>query len=260
MTRFGLSTTVFGNTRPGTREFDLAATHGFTLVELSAGPGRLNLRDLAQIAETRAQATAAGLEVGSVSVALADVPLALPGTADLGCPVIVALAGACSSHGGSQPPAPHGGALRRVIEQMADDAAERNIRLVVEFPATLSAEAIVDLIEACEGAPVGVCLDMGHAHMAGDAADTIETLSGYIATTHLHDNNGREDSHRPPFAGSVDWPATLMAMWKTGYSGHGIVELAAAVDTSAAIGRAVGARTRLQAILDDLAQPMAFPE
>ena len=269
MTPFGLSTTVFGHTRPGAREFDLAASHGFTLIELgcsvsqvlgSSGPRPLDLRDSAQVAETRAQAVAAGVEVTSVSVALADVALALPGVAELGCPMIVARTNACSAHGGPHHPAPDRGALRRAVEQMADAAAERKIRLVVEFPAALSAEAIVDLIESCEGAPVGACLDVGHVHLAGEVADAIDVLSGYIAIAHLNDNNGREDSHRAPFAGSVDWPSTLMALWKTGYAGPGILELAADPDRSAAMARAVGARTRLQAILDDLAQPMAFPE
>ena len=94
---------------------------------------------------------------------------------------------------------------------------------------------------------------MGHAHLSGGAPETIEALSGYLVTVHAHDNQGRDDQHRLPYSGSVDWPATLMALWKTGFTGPD-------PDAATTLARAVGARTRLQAILDDLAQPMVFPE
>jgi sugar phosphate isomerase/epimerase len=105
-----------------------------------------------------------------------------------------------------------------------------------------------------------VCLDIGHAHVAGDPAEAMETLSGYVTVVHLNDNQGREDSHRAPYSGSVDWPLTLMALWKTGFAGPAVVEMTPDPDVSTSLLRAIGARTRLQAILDDLALPMVFPE
>ena len=261
MTGFGLSTSLFGHTRPGAAEFDLIAAHGFTLVELSAGSGRFDVRDPRQVTDVLALASAAGVALTSVAVALEDASLALHGTADLGCSILVAHAGACVAHGpASRQPATDPGALRRTIEHVADHAVEKNITLAIEFPAALSADAVAELIESMDGARVGVCLDVGHAHLAGDAPEAIDILSGLIATTHLHDNNGRADSHRAPFAGSVDWPATLMALWKTGFAGPSVIEIVPDPDVTTAMTRAVGARTRLQAILDDLAQPMAFPE
>ena len=58
MTTFGLSTTLFGHTRPGAAEFELIAAHGFKLVELSAGTGRFDVRDPRQVADIRALAFA----------------------------------------------------------------------------------------------------------------------------------------------------------------------------------------------------------
>ena len=261
MTAFGLSTSLFGHARPGAAEFDLIAAHGFPLVELSAGTGRFDVRDPRHVTEVLALAGAAGVAIGSVAVALEDASLALHGAADLGCPILVAHAGGCVAHGAASRQAPaDAGALRRTIEHVAEHAAEKNIALVIEFPAALGAEAVAELIESMDGARVGVCLDVGHAHLAGDAPEAIDILSGLISTIHLHDNNGRADGHRAPFAGSVDWPATLMALWKTGFSGPNIIEIVPDPDVTTALTRAVGARTRLQAILDDLAQPMAFPE
>lgn len=261
MTRFGLSTTVFGETRLSAREIDAVAEHGFPLIELAAGPGRFDLLDSSHVAAVRAAVAAAGLEIAGVSVALSDASAALPGVAELGCPLLVARAGGCAAHG--QPPLtalPDAGALRRAIELVSEHAVERGIALAVEFPARLPAADAVELVESLEAAPVGVCLDIGHAHLAEGAPEAIELLSGYIVTTHLHDNHGREDGHRPPFAGSVDWPAALMELWKTGFTGPAILEVTATPDTVTAITRVIGARARLQAILDDLAQPMVFPE
>ena len=59
---------------------------------------------------------------------------------------------------------------------------------------------------------VGICLDFGHAHMDGDLADAIETVSEHLITTHVHDNRGRTDDHLVPFEGTIDWPAALTAV------------------------------------------------
>ncbi len=261
MTRFGLSTTVFGETRLGAREIETVAAHGFPLVELAAGPGRFDVRDPSQIAEVRAWVAAAGLEIAGVSVSLAEASLALHGVVDLGCPLLVARAGGCAAHAHAQLAAlSDAGALRRTVEHVSEHAAERGIALAIEFPVTLPAAEAAALIESLEGAPVGVCLDIGHAHLADGAPEAIELLSGYILTAHLDDNHGREDGHRAPFAGAVDWPAVLMELWKTGFTGPAVFEVTPTPDSATAIARAVGARTRLQAILDDLAQPMVFPE
>ena len=42
--------------------------------------------------------------------------------------------------------------------------------------------------------------------MQGDVIDAIETLSGLLVATHVHDNHGRRDEHLAPFEGTIDWP------------------------------------------------------
>ena len=44
----------------------------------------------------------------------------------------------------------------------------------------------------------GICLDVGHAHLVGDVMEAIETCSGHIVTTHVHDNGGKRDDHLVP--------------------------------------------------------------
>ena len=77
---------------------------------------------------------------------------------------------------------------------------------------------------------VGICMDVGHARMMGDVVDAIETCSGHIVTTHLHDNRGRSDDHLVPGEGVIDWDATLLALQKIGYDGVWMFELADTAD------------------------------
>ena len=70
-----------------------------------------------------------------------------------------------------------------------------------------------------DGLDVGVCLDYGHAHLMGDLGEAIETLSGHLWTTHVHDNGGKRDDHLVPFAGTIDWDAAMMETQKIGYDG-----------------------------------------
>ncbi len=74
----------------------------------------------------------------------------------------------------------------------------------------------------------------------------------------MHDNKGQLDNHLVPFEGTIDWAATLMAMSKMGYAGPLVFEVADHGDAPGVLARTVRARTRLQAILDDLAAPISF--
>ena len=135
------------------------------------------------------------------------------------------------------------------------------MRLAIEvIPNDLSSpEALLQWLEEdLELGHTGVCLDVGHAHMQGGAPEAAETLAGHVVTTHLHDNAGVTDDHLVPFAGTIDWATTLTALWKTGYTGPFVFEVA---DRAAGtLDRTVGARTRLQAILDGLSAPFEFSE
>jgi len=104
------------------------------------------------------------------------------------------------------------------------------------------------------------CMDVGHAHLTGGAPDAIDLLSGYIVTTHLHDNRGTTDDHLVPFDGTLDWVATMTAFQKIGYSGPLMFEVPDHGALGSTLRRLVSARTRIQAILDDLDRPFPFEE
>jgi sugar phosphate isomerase/epimerase len=59
---------------------------------------------------------------------------------------------------------------------------------------------------------VGVCLDLGHAHMTVGVPAAIATFGARIVQVHAHDNSGVKDEHLWPGEGSIDWPATAAAL------------------------------------------------
>jgi sugar phosphate isomerase/epimerase len=58
---------------------------------------------------------------------------------------------------------------------------------------------------------LNICFDTGHANMREGVEAAYRLLKGRIRSTHIHDNNGKEDSHLFPLAegGTIDWPRTM---------------------------------------------------
>ena len=139
-------------------------------------------------------------------------------------------------------------AARRSLEDIVGHASDVGVQVAIEvIPNALSGpEALVRMIEEdLEDIDVGVCLDYGHAHLMGDLGDAIETLSGHLWTTHVHDNRGQRDEHLVPFAGTIDWEAAIVETQKIGYDDVLMLELAGGINPADALQRAAKARERL---------------
>ena len=149
----------------------------------------------------------------------------------------------------------------RSIEQIHAMADAVGVKVALEVMGN-SLSTAVDLVELLERhfdeADLGICMDVGHAHILGDTAEAIETASEYLITTHIHDNRGQSDDHLVPFQGTIDWAACVMAFEKIGYDGVLMYEVRAAESAGAVLERAVAARRRLQALMVDSAQLSAF--
>jgi sugar phosphate isomerase/epimerase len=143
-------------------------------------------------------------------------------------------------------------AARRSVEALHAMAERAGVRLALEvIPNPLSSpESLVSLIEEdLDGLDVGVCMDVGHAHIMGDVNDAIECCSGHILTTHLHDNRGKRDDHLAPGEGNIDWSATLMELQKVGYDGAWMFEVANTTTPKAVLEKAQKARSRFESLL-----------
>jgi sugar phosphate isomerase/epimerase len=278
---FGISTHLFHEHRLSREHLVHVAAHGFEVIELFATRAHFDYRDeqsaarLAEwLADTRLRlhavhapafdALRGGRWVGSYSnaagdetrrkaaLAEAEAALALARhvpfrylVVHLGVPVPLP-----TEAGGGGEADNHPAAARRSVDELAALAAAANVQLAIEvIPNPLSsAAALCRLLEDdLEGLDVGVCLDYGHAHLMGDLGDAIETLSGHLWTTHVHDNDGRRDDHRVPFAGTIDWDAAMMATQKIGYDGAFILEVGdGGGDPVDVLRRCARARERLE--------------
>lgn len=139
---------------------------------------------------------------------------------------------------------------RRSLEEIVAMAADVGVRVAIEvIPNQLSdAATLVELIEGhSDGLDVGICLDYGHAHLMGDVVEAVETVSGHLWTTHIHDNGGQRDDHLVPFSGSIDWGAAIVGTQKIGYEDVLMLEIANAGDPIETLQRSAKARERLDA-------------
>jgi len=138
---------------------------------------------------------------------------------------------------------------RRTVEELFEKASRENVRVALEvIPNALSKpESLVHLIEdELDGIDVGICLDYGHAHLMGDLGEAIETVSGHLLTTHMHDNGGKRDDHLVPYGGSIDWDVAMMETQKIGYEGVLMFEVSDNADPVDVLKRCAKARARLE--------------
>ncbi len=70
-------------------------------------------------------------------------------------------------------------------------------------------EHLLEILKVGHFDRVGICLDVGHAHLAAAGNkgidDAFEHLAPRIAQLHLHDNHGQKDDHLWPGSGTIDW-------------------------------------------------------
>lgn len=100
------------------------------------------------------------------------------------------------------------------VEHLHAFAKPLGVRILLEnIPNELTApEKLVELIRTLHFDDLGVCLDLGHAHLSPGIASAIETLKPHIRSIHVHDNHGMKDEHLWPGEGSIDWGRTMEAL------------------------------------------------
>jgi len=97
------------------------------------------------------------------------------------------------------------------VEHLRAFAKPLGVRLLLEnIPNELSTpDRLVEFIHSSHFDDVGVCFDLGHAHIAGGVSQAFETLKGHIRSTHVHDNGGDRDAHLWPGDGSINWKESM---------------------------------------------------
>ncbi len=96
-----------------------------------------------------------------------------------------------------------------VIVELSALATESGIIIAVEnlIPSFLGhqPEELFCLIKDTNPKAIRICFDSGHANLSGRFNEFAEALLPYSYTTHIHDNDGREDKHLFPGMGNINW-------------------------------------------------------
>ncbi len=68
-------------------------------------------------------------------------------------------------------------------------------------------DELLQIISRASPEDCGICFDSGHANLKGRAVEMARALLPHTVTTHLHDNDGKDDLHQFPGEGMIDWAA-----------------------------------------------------
>jgi len=119
------------------------------------------------------------------------------------------------------------------IEHLKAFAHPLGVRILIENLQNdiTSPEHILEILRVGHFDRVGVCLDIGHAHLARPENnigidEAFELLKPRIAELHLHDNHGQKDDHLWPGTGAIDWQNVAKHIAALPATTPGILEIA----------------------------------
>lgn len=100
------------------------------------------------------------------------------------------------------------------LEHLGAFARPLGVRLLIENLTSdpTTPERLVEILRIGHLDNVGVCLDLGHAHITVGVPSAISTLDARIASVHVHDNHAQKDEHLWPGDGTIDWNPTAEAL------------------------------------------------
>jgi sugar phosphate isomerase/epimerase len=86
---------------------------------------------------------------------------------------------------------------------------------------------VVDFLQKLKSDGFTVCVATGHALLCDKAPEEYisELRSAPIGAVHLHDNDGKDDLHLPPYAGVMEWDKILDALADMEYDGDLTLEI-----------------------------------
>jgi sugar phosphate isomerase/epimerase len=99
------------------------------------------------------------------------------------------------------------------LEELSIFARQRGVEILLEnIPNDLSTPARLVQFDELTHLGLNFCFDTGHAHMAGGVEPAYQIMQERIRSTHIHDNNAKDDSHLLPLVsegGTIDWPGAM---------------------------------------------------
>ena len=117
------------------------------------------------------------------------------------------------------------------LEHLGAFAHPLGVRLLVEnlLSEVTTPQHLVAILEMGRLNNVGVCLDVGHAHITVGTAEAFRAFGARIDSVHVHDNHAVKDEHLWPGDGTIDWPGTAEAIKALATTPAIVLELAIAL-------------------------------
>lgn len=121
-------------------------------------------------------------------------------------------------------------ALRTGLRKLAEHARGTGVVLCVEnmppgvHPGSRMRDVAEMLVEIDQPDVVGLALDTGHGNLTSSAANETRSAGKWLRTTHVHDNDGRSDTHLPPGLGTIDWDSWADSLDAIDYAGPVMLE------------------------------------
>jgi sugar phosphate isomerase/epimerase len=120
-------------------------------------------------------------------------------------------------------------ALARGLVRLADHARGQGVLVCVENmpPGVHPGSRMTDLaalLRDLAHPQLALALDTGHANLGEGLVHETRAAGSLLATTHVHDNDGRQDTHLPPGHGTIDWAEWGSVLDSIQYSGPIVLE------------------------------------
>jgi sugar phosphate isomerase/epimerase len=98
------------------------------------------------------------------------------------------------------------------LEELTVFARQRGVEVLLEnIPNGFSSSSKLRMFLDYTHLDLNFCFDTGHAHIGEGIEEAFGSMKTRIRSTHIHDNDGKEDKHLFPFlaeGGTVDWRRT----------------------------------------------------
>jgi sugar phosphate isomerase/epimerase len=103
------------------------------------------------------------------------------------------------------------------LEEISLFARQRGVEVLLEnTPNGLASAERLLMFLGITHLNLNICLDVGHAHMNEGIDAAYRLLRSRIRSTHVHDNNGKEDLHLFPMLaggqGTIDWRGAMQLL------------------------------------------------
>jgi len=109
--------------------------------------------------------------------------------------------------------------LQKSLDELNPCATENGVCIALENGVAETRFGMIEwALSRYDPAYVGVCYDAGHGNIHAGSLDWLERWKDRLAAIHLHDNDGSDDQHRLPFAGTVDWERLVRIIAQSSYT------------------------------------------